>query len=175
MLIDESMPDYIVRLRRELVVAAPSDRVYAAILTADLGALPLVRLVHSQADWLRRWHRDVAEPMRPPFRLLDLRRLGFVVLGERAGEAVVLGAVLRLWSVRPQPQRIPAEFFGRITRPGYVKTAVAFSVGRSRPTNPGSSRRSGFFRRTDRADAASPSGCRSADCSSPRPSAGPCG
>ena len=126
--INESMPDYFLRVRRELVIAAPRDRVYTAVLTTDLGDSWLSRLLHPQSDWLRRWRRDVAELARPPFRLLDLRRFGCVVLCERAGEAVVLGAVLRLWSVRPQPQRLPAEFFGPYSRPGYVKTAVAFNV-----------------------------------------------
>jgi hypothetical protein len=128
MLIDRSMPDFEVRVRRERLVAAPCGRVGAAIFTTDLNKAFLLRALRPQTDWSQRWHHDVSGLRRPPFRLLDLRRFGFVVLEESPEKGIVLGVIARLWSVRPQPQRVPAEFYARYAKPGYVKIAMSFEV-----------------------------------------------
>src|SRR5439155_676250 len=115
--IAEGLGGYERSLRREVVVEAPAARVYAAIVTADLHGALLFRVLRPPSGWLGRWHGGVAVDGESPLRLLDLRRFGVLVLAERPPEGVALGAIARLWSVRPSVQRISANFFASATRP----------------------------------------------------------
>jgi uncharacterized protein YndB with AHSA1/START domain len=128
MLIDEVLAAYEAALRYEVIVEAPAPLVYHAIVTADLRASPWLRVFRPPSTWLGRWNSGLDISGQPPFRLLDARRLGILVLAERPPEGVTLGAVARLWSVRPSPRRIPPEFFASVANPGYVKVAATLEA-----------------------------------------------
>jgi hypothetical protein len=128
MLIDEVLAEYEASVRRETIVEAPATRVYPAIVTADLRGSPWLRIFRPPSAWLGRWNGGLDIGNQPPFRLLDVRRFGILVLAERPPEGVALGALARLWSVRPSPQRLPAAFFAGAACPGYVKIAATVEV-----------------------------------------------
>lgn len=128
MLIDEVLPEYEASCRREVVVQTSADRVYAAILTSDLHLSPWLRLFRPPATWFGRWHHDTGAVGQVPLRLADLRRYGVLVLAERPPDGIALGAVARLWSVRPSLQRMPADFFERADKRGFVKVAASFEA-----------------------------------------------
>src|SRR5688572_19016004 len=128
MLIDDVLPTFAASCRRELVVHAPADRVYSAILTVDLHDSPIVRLFRPPASWFGRWHQSTGATQHPPLRLTDLRRYGLLLLSEQPPDGIALGAVARLWSVRPSLQRMPADFFEHAAQSGFVKVAATFEV-----------------------------------------------
>jgi hypothetical protein len=128
MLIDEVLPEYVASARREIVVAASADRVYTAILTADLRGSALLRALRPPRARFDRWYGGVTDGGEPPLHLANLRRFGVMVLAERPTDGVALGAMARLWSVRPDVQRVPPDYFAMSTKPGFVKIAATFEV-----------------------------------------------
>jgi hypothetical protein len=70
-----------------------------------------------------------AAPARAPLTLDDMMRTGFMLLGERPGREIALGAVVQPWKAvtdnTPQPQ-VEADRFAAFHSPGFVK--VAFNV-----------------------------------------------
>jgi hypothetical protein len=127
-LIDEVMPAFDHRVRREVVVQTSTAQAYTAILTTDLTESRLLRLLQSGGAWPGRWHGDLPDAGRPPLRLTDLRRFGLLVLAERPNRGLALGAIVRLWSVRPMLQRIPPDYFASSTKPGFSRVAATIEV-----------------------------------------------
>jgi hypothetical protein len=129
-LIEEVLPDYDVHEVHSLwVPAAPADA-YEAVKAVSASEVrlfgPLMRL--------RTFGRSgrVFDPQAP--LLGEMLKIGFVPLGERPGEEVVVGAIGRFWSPFGNKPRA-VDDFASFTEPGYAKAAMNFTV---RPEGDGS-------------------------------------
>lgn len=128
MLIDEFLPASDVTERHEILIAAPPERVYAAVRRMDLSGSPIIRglfLLRGLPALLTGRSRE-GSPLG--VTLEGLLRSGFVLLGERAGEELLLGLVGRFWTVTGDLQRLEAAAFRRFDRPGFAKAAWNFHL-----------------------------------------------
>ena len=127
MLIDEFLPDYDVVERHSVEVQAPSVAVYRAVRDLDLSESRIVR-------WLMaiRGLPALLKPKkrRPELRLtLDgLLESGFVILGERPRQELLLGTVGRFWTPSGGAQQVGADAFRHFATPGYAKAVWSFYV-----------------------------------------------
>jgi hypothetical protein len=135
MLLDDFLPDFDAQASYATRIAAPPERVYACLWTADFdrwGAtrvLYALRALPTLATAPRATWRHVREELRPRRMTLDdLLARGFALLGERPGEELVLGAVGAFWraggELRPTS---PVQFLAP-TPPGTAKAAWNFSA-----------------------------------------------
>jgi hypothetical protein len=122
-LLDEVLAEYDVNEVHDLWVPARPDATYEAVKAVTAAEVrlfgPLMRL--------RTFGRS-GQAFGPNAPLLDeMQKDGFVPLGERPGEEVVLGAIGRFWS--PTGNRpIPTPDFAGFSEPGYAKAAMNFRV-----------------------------------------------
>lgn len=134
-LIDAFLPAYDAVSRHSREVAAPPERVWAAVRALDLGGSPLVRalfllrglpalLVRPRATLAAR--RSGARGLG--LTLDELVRGGFTLLGERPGEELLLGLVGRFWRPDGGIVRVAAEGWREWERPGYAKAAWSFTL-----------------------------------------------
>jgi hypothetical protein len=130
MLIDEVLPEYDVHEHHELWVPAAPGAAYAAVKAVSAREVrlfgPLMRL--------RTFGRSgrVFDPETP--LLEQMLGIGFLQLGERPGEEIVVGAIGRFWSPAGNRPRVTDDFAG-FSEPGYAKAALNFAV---RPDGQGS-------------------------------------
>jgi hypothetical protein len=117
------MPDYDVHEVHSLRVPAEPNDAFAAVLAVSAREVrlfgPLMRL--------RTYGRStrVFDPQEP--LLQEMLKIGFVQLGERPREEVVVGAIGRFWS--PTGNRpVPTPDFSTFDEPGYAKAAMNFRV-----------------------------------------------
>lgn len=128
-LIDDFVPVYQFDELHETRVHAPPDEVFRAIRGVTADEIRLFRFL----TWLRspRLARSARGGlMNPPAAkpILDAAlRSGFIVLGERPGEELVLGTVGRFWSGRSALIASPEEFRA-FREPGFAKAAMNFRV-----------------------------------------------
>lgn len=127
MLLDDVMPEYDVHEVHSLWVQAEPAAAYEAVKAVSAREVrlfgPLMRL-----RTLGRSGRVFAADA--PL-LGEMEKVGFMRLGERPGEEVVLGAVGRFWSPFGNKPR-PVEDFASFDEPGYAKAALNFRVERER-------------------------------------------
>lgn len=123
MLLDEVMPDYDVNEVHSLWVPAEPQAAYEAVKAVSarevrlFGPLMLLRTLGRSGR--------VFDPDGP--LLGEMQKVGFMPLGERPGEEVVLGAVGRFWSpFGNKPRRV--EDFAGFAEPGYAKATMNFTV-----------------------------------------------
>lgn len=122
-LIDDVMPEYDVHERHELWMRADPQAAYAAVKAVSASEVrlfgPLMRL-----RTLGRSRRvfDAQAPL-----LGEMLKIGFMKLGERPGEEIVIGAIGRFWSPTGNRPRA-TEDFGAFDEPGYAKAAMNFTV-----------------------------------------------
>lgn len=126
--LEQVLADDLTRVRRTIEISASTDLVYSAITTVDLGQSRLLRILTPPSGRARRWHGGTTSLDRPPFRLTDLRRHEAMVLADEPGIGIMLGAIARLWSVRPSLQRVPPEYFATVQRPGFVKITASIET-----------------------------------------------
>ena len=132
-LINEQLPRYDLRDAYQVVVLAPVDVVYRAVLDRDFLRLPLVRAFFAIRELpARAWHRLTGAPplpATPRATLANLTRIGaFTLLAERPGRELVLGAVGRPWMPDYASTRISAAAFAEFEEPGYAKIAWSWIV-----------------------------------------------
>src|SRR5829696_711405 len=119
------MPEFHFREQHAIIVAAPPDRVYAAVKAVSADEIALFNLFTS----IRRFGRAGPEsilnaPGRQP--ILDVAtRTGFVLLLDREPADLVIGAVV----VAPPGRRGPARTltvndFVALTQPGFGKATL---------------------------------------------------
>jgi hypothetical protein len=129
-LIDEILPDYDVHEVHSLWVSAQPADAYDAVLAVTAREVrlfgPLMRL--------RTFGRSgrAFDPDRP--LLGEMLKVGFMQLGERQGDEVVVGAIGRFWSPFGNKPRV-VDDFRTFDEPGYAKAALNFTV---RPEGTGS-------------------------------------
>ncbi len=128
-LIDEFLPTYDVAECHQVQVRAPLERVYNAVRRLDLGGSGVVRTLF--------WLRELPALLRSSNRgaagrlglTLDaLLDSGFVLLGERPNEELVLGLVGRFWTSSGGIQRLTIKGFRDFQQPGYAKAVWNFSL-----------------------------------------------
>jgi hypothetical protein len=122
-LLDEVLPEFDVGEVHSLWVPASPEAAYEAVKAVSGREVrlfgPLMRL--------RTFGRSgrVFDPEAP--LLEEMLKVGFVRLGERPAEEVVVGAVGRFWSPFGNKPRIVEDFAG-FAEPGYAKAALNFTV-----------------------------------------------
>jgi hypothetical protein len=130
MLIDEFLPAYDVAERHQVEVYARTERVYGAVRRLDLGGSGMVRMLF----WLRELPVLLLDPSsrsregRLGLTLEALLDGGFVLLGERPNEELLLGLVGRFWTPSGDIQRQVPEEFLNFERSGYAKAVWNFSL-----------------------------------------------
>jgi hypothetical protein len=122
-LLDELMPEYDVHEVHQLWVPAEPAAAFTAVLAVSASEVrlfgPLMRL---RTFGRSRRVFDATKPL-----IGEMKKIGFVELGERAGAEVVLGAVGRFWSPTGNRPRPTPDFAG-FDEPGYSKAAMNFTV-----------------------------------------------
>ncbi|MDL1876095.1 hypothetical protein FBQ85_13125 [Cytophagia bacterium CHB2] len=128
MLIDEFLPRYDVHEYHEIDIAAPAERIYAAMRTLDLSRSWLIRMLFG----LRGLPALFSSPSEPKQRLgLTLAGLldsGFILLGETPQQELVLGLVGKFWTASGEIQHIRTEHFRSFDTPGFAKAVWNFSL-----------------------------------------------
>jgi hypothetical protein len=122
--LDEFLPVFEFSERHRLAIAAPPERIDAAVREVSLTDIPAARVLW----WLRRLGRPYGDSGKP-FVAGALE--GSVVLDDVPGEGIVLGLTGQFWRIRggerrPRP-RTPEEFLA-FDRPDECKAVVDFRV-----------------------------------------------
>jgi len=135
--IDEFAPEFQFRERHEIRIAAPADRVYAAIRSVTANEIALFQTF----TWIRRFGRPGPEsilnaPERQP--ILDVAvKGGFLLLADDPPREFVVGSAV----IRPRDLRLgrapTPEMFRDLRAPGLVKATMNFLV---EPDGPSASR-----------------------------------
>jgi len=127
--IDEFAPQFHFREHHTAVVAAPPERVFAAIKAVSADEIALFRLFTS----IRRFGRPGPEsilnaPERQP--ILDVAtRTGFLMLAENPPRELVLGALVAApRGFRPRTNKPTGDDFIALTQPGFAKATMNFLV-----------------------------------------------
>ena len=123
--LDGIMPRFEVREVHETGVAAPAAFTYESALALDLERSPLVRAIFRGRELLMG-----AGPVQRRERgfLREILAIGWGVLSETPGHAMVFGAVTQPWHADVKFRAIPAEEFAAFSEPGYAKIAWGFWV-----------------------------------------------
>ena len=132
-LINEQLPRYDFRDAYQVVILAPPEAVYEAVMQRDFLRLPLIRAFFAIREFpLRAWRRLTGGPAPASVAratLADLTKVGaFTVLGERRGRELVLGAVGRPWRPDYAPTYVSASAFAGFQEPGFAKIAWSWIV-----------------------------------------------
>lgn len=130
-LLDGLLPEYDAVERHATIVRAPRERTWRALRTADLGrshivaALLALRALPSRLSQAEERRRSGG---RPALTLDGLIEVGFVPLGERPGEEIVLGLVGKFWRPKGSLRAVDAAGFRALEEPGWAKAAWSFSL-----------------------------------------------
>jgi hypothetical protein len=136
-LLDDFMPESDVRASYATRIAAPPERVYACLRTADFDHWGLTRALYAlralpalAAAPRETWRRFRAELRPHRVTLDDVLAGGFTLLVERPGEELVLGTVGRFWRPGGETRPISPADFREPAPEGTAKAAWNFAVGR---------------------------------------------
>ena len=123
--LDPFMPAYEVRELHETRVTAPADVTYASALALDLERSALVHAIFRGRELLMG-----AAPARQAEQgfLQEILAVGWGVLADEPGHAMVFGAVTQPWHADVKFRAIPADEFAAFGEPGYAKIAWTFWV-----------------------------------------------
>jgi hypothetical protein len=128
--LDEFLPDYDASEVHSLRVAAPPDRVLAAVRDLTSREVPLLVVLMTlrtlPAALLRRSPIRLRRDLRRPI-VEQTTRAGFVVLAERQDE-LVLGVVGRFWRIDSGVERVAGEDFVAFDAPGFAKAVMNFDA-----------------------------------------------
>ena len=129
-LIDTFMPEYDIVKRHRIVIDAPPKRAYEAVRALEMrgswvtGAL--IRLREIPGMFAHR--RDPDRDNRLGTTIDDLLRAGFVQLGERAGDELLLGLAGKPWTLTGGIRRVQPEEFATFDRPGFALVTWNFRL-----------------------------------------------
>jgi hypothetical protein len=127
MLIDEWMPSFDVAERHETRIAAPREAVWTALRGMEVARPPLVRALFALRV-LPMLLTGRGRSGAKKFAGGDLQSLGFVPLGERPGEEILLGVAGRFWRPSGGLLRVTAEELRGFDRPGFAVGTWNFTV-----------------------------------------------
>lgn len=120
-LLDRFIPEPEVLEHHQIAIHAPADVVLATAKEMELLKSPVVRAIIRARELALGGEPDAR--LHPAGLLAQMISIGWVVLSERAGREVVLGAVTQPWDAKPVFRSIPADQFREFAEPGYVKIA----------------------------------------------------
>lgn len=121
LLLDRFIPSPEVVEHHRVRIAAPADVVMSTARSLELRNSRMIRAVFKARELALGGHPD--ERRHPSALLPQMQSIGWVILAERAGREVVLGAVTRPWDASPTFRSLPAGEFAAFREPGYVKIA----------------------------------------------------
>jgi hypothetical protein len=119
--LDRFMPAYDVAERHEIAVAAPAVITMAAARDMDIYRSPLVRLIFAIRTLPSRLRG--APPRIPASLLSETLALGWRVLAEEPGRAIVVGAVTQPWHANVTFRGLSPDAFVAFNEPGFAKIA----------------------------------------------------
>jgi hypothetical protein len=119
-LLEPFIPVREVAERHEVRVAAPADITFAAALEMDLRRSDVVQAIFRGREWLMGAHAAPATA-RPGNFIEEMRRIGWGVLAEEPGRALVMGAVTQPWLADVTFRSLAPDVFAAFDEPGYVK------------------------------------------------------
>ena len=120
-LLDELIPNPEVAEHHQIDINAPADVVMATAKDLELLKSPVIRAILKVRELALGGEPDKRDH---PTALIDqMQSIGWVVLAERPGREMVLGAVTQPWQAAPVFRSVPAVEFRNFAEPGYVKIA----------------------------------------------------
>ena len=120
-LLDQFIPNPEVAEHHHIDINAPADVVIAAARDMKFLKSPVIRAIFKARELALGGEPDDREH---PTALIDqMQSIGWVVLAERPGREMVLGAVTQPWQAAPVFRSVPAGEFLAFAEPGYVKIA----------------------------------------------------
>jgi hypothetical protein len=125
-LLDRYLPDWEVAEHHEILVDAPTQFAYAAARGLDFESSPVVRAIFRLRQLVMRSKETADTGSR---ELVErMVRLGWGILVDLPGRAVVMGAVTQPWRRSPVFQPLSASEFTAFNRIGYAKIAWSIRV-----------------------------------------------
>jgi len=121
LLLDRFIPAPEVLEHHQIRIAAPADLVLITACSFELLNSPMVRAVIRARELALGGRPDGRQ--HPAALVPQMQSIGWVVLAERPGREIVLGAVTRPWDAAPVFRSIPPGEFTAFREPGYVKIA----------------------------------------------------
>jgi hypothetical protein len=118
-MLDPFMPEPEVAEHHHINIDAPADVVLATAKEMELLRSPMIRAIFKARELALGGEPDTRP--HPAGLLAQMLSIGWVVLAERAGREVVLGAVTQPWQASPVFRSIPPAEFHGFNEPGYVK------------------------------------------------------
>jgi hypothetical protein len=135
MLIDDFLPEFDAVESHTTIVCAPVERVWAAIRTADFGSNGIVRALFALRGvpaFLSAPRESLARTRRTtphePLTLETALTHGFIVLDEKPGRELLLGAAGRFWGATGTLREIDAQHFSTFAEPGAAQAVWNFTV-----------------------------------------------
>ncbi len=120
--LDRFMPEYEVGERHEIEVDAPATATYAAARAMDIMRHPLIRTIFAVRELPARL-RGSATPREPRSLVDETQALGWRILSEEPGRALVMGEYTRTWEGEVTFHGLAPEMFAGFGEPGWVKIA----------------------------------------------------
>lgn len=121
LLLDRFIPSPEVVEHHRVRISAPADVVMSTARSLELLNSRMIRAIFKARELALGGQPD--ERRHPSALLPQMQSIGWVILAERAGREVVLGAVTRPWDAAPTFRSVPAAEFAEFREPGYVKIA----------------------------------------------------
>ena len=120
-LLDRFIPNPEVVEHHQIDIDAPADVVMATAKEFELLKSPIIRAIIRAREVALGGEPDRRE--HPAALLEQMLSIGWVVLEERPGREIALGAATQPWHANPTFRSIPADQFAAFDEPGYVKIA----------------------------------------------------
>jgi hypothetical protein len=120
-LLDRFIPSPEVVEHHRVQIAAPPEIVLSTARSLELMNQRLVRVIIKARELALGGKPDARR--HPAALIPQMQSIGWVILAERAGREIVLGAVTRPWDAAPVFRSIPPSEFTAFREPGYVKIA----------------------------------------------------
>ncbi len=121
LLLDRFIPTPEVIEHHRVPIAAPAETVLSTARSLELFNSRLVRAIIKARQLALGGQLDGRR--HPPALVPQMQSIGWVILAERAGREIVLGAVTQPWEAAPVFRSIPPGEFTAFREPGYVKIA----------------------------------------------------
>lgn len=128
MLIDDFMPRYDAVERHATLVNAAPERVWEAVRTLDLARSPAVRVLFALRSIPGLFAGKTERPRKLGVTLADLLAGGFVLLGERPGDELLLGLAGRFWRPTGGIVRLSPDEYRAGGPPGLALAAWNFTL-----------------------------------------------
>jgi hypothetical protein len=125
-MLDQFMPAYDVAIRDDVRVAAPAEITQQVASGIDVQRLAVARVLFNARSALLGGDQEEAGRSRP--LLAWMTSVGWIVLAEIPGRAVVIGTITRPWEADATSRIVPPVEFAAFHEPDYVKITTAWGA-----------------------------------------------